>query len=353
MGRVTFLLILFFLTAPVWALETDQFTVPAKPLTDLGATLDAKVLSDLEKVLAEANAERAGYLANAKTAKSGKLKKGYLAKADEAISPEAVSRGLYNRLATMEVPRCKIEKWLEDKPRHELLQNTGIRDSIYGGPFERPLLLVEVSPTVNLHGQYVGVDKVGHFAQQGYEYFKSYRSSLDDGLSNEQAAHDAVAGGVRQEHGFYGEITIGVFSNADLAANYAGLLFYRNLMEQIRVGETVVEPMIAWDGDKMLLSDRAKAGPTKPFVTEHWSEAMNPNRYAGLWRKRVRAKVADRADAWLAFHHTTLDAERERLVRVQTWYGVDYGHRGSDLELVTVVNASPHPHEPITASAGD
>jgi hypothetical protein len=80
---------------------------------------------------------------------------------------------------------------------------------------------------------------------------------------------------------------------------------------------------------------------------------MNPNRYAGLWRKRVRPKVAERADAWLAFHQTTLAAERERLTHVQTFHGVDYGHRGSDLELVTVVNAGPHPHDPITASAGD
>jgi hypothetical protein len=80
---------------------------------------------------------------------------------------------------------------------------------------------------------------------------------------------------------------------------------------------------------------------------------MNPNRYAGLWRKRVRPKVAERADAWLSFHKTTLPAERDRLIRVQSFFGADYGHRGSDLELVTIVNTSPQPHLPITASAGD
>jgi hypothetical protein len=350
-SRLT-LILLLLLTAPAWALETDQFTVPDKPLPDLGAALDAKLLTELERVIADANASRAANLASAQKARTAKWRRIYTRRADEAVSADAIAEALYDRVATIEVPRCRLERWLEDKEsgRAAMLQNTGIRDSIYGGPWQRPPLLIEVSPTVNLYGQYVGVDKVGHFVQQGHEYFNAYRDAIADGKSNETATRAAVDHGVGQEHGFYGEITIGVYSNADLASNYAGLLFYRNLMEAVRLGDTLVEPMLTWDGQRLVLTPRAREGLSKPFITEHWSEAMNPSRYAAIWRRSIRVHVAERIGDWMAFHRTTADAEKLRLERVQRLFGVDYGHRGSDADLVTVVNAGPSPGDPITAS---
>jgi hypothetical protein len=349
------LVILLLLAAPAWALETDQFTVPDKPLPDLGAALDAKLLSELERVVADANAERIANLAAAQKARTAKWRRIYTKRADAAVGADALARAFYDRLAGIEVPRCRIEHWLEDEEsgRQAMLQNTWIRESIYGGPFERPPLLVEVSPTVNLYGQYVGVDKVGHFVQQGHEYFNIYRSAIRGGKSNESATRDAVDHGIRQEHGIYGAMTIGVYSNADLASNLAGLLFYRNLMEAVRLDDTLLEPMLTWDGQRLVITQRARDGMSKPFVTEHWSEAMNPSRYAGMWRRSIRVHVAERIDAWMAFHHTTADAEKQRLERVQRLFGVDYGHRGSDADLVTIVNAGPSSSEPISASTGE
>jgi hypothetical protein len=346
------LIILLVCSARASALETDQFTPPARPLADLGATVDAKIYADLQACVDDANARRAAALAQLPKAWTPRGRREAIERADAAVSPEALADALYDRLATGEVPRCKIEKWLEDKDsgRSAKLQNTGIRDSVYGGPFERPPLIVEVSPTVNLYGQYVGVDKVGHFMQQGHEYFNSYRTVVTKGGSNEKAIAAAVDHGVGQEHGFYGEITVGVYSNADLAANLCGMLFYRNLMETVRVGNQTIEPMLAWEGQKLVLTQRAKDGPTKPFITEHWSEAMNPCRYAYIWRRPIRNHVAQRLNAWYAFYHTTPELERERLERVQTFFGTPYGHLGDDSSLVTVVNAGPGPHDPITAS---
>jgi hypothetical protein len=70
----------------------------------------------------------------------------------------------------------------------------------------------------------------------------------------------------------FGQLTTGVFSNADLVANYEGYLFYRSLFE-----DGVVDgkgPIVGWQGDRPQL--------LRPFdwadhVNDYWDEALNPS----------------------------------------------------------------------------
>lgn len=78
-------------------------------------------------------------------------------------------------------------------------------------------------PLVNMDGLYIGIDKLDHMLGHGYEYYQKWRKKKN--------IHEALAIGIRQEHGVWGLSGSGVKSYADLAANYAGLIFWSNLFD--------------------------------------------------------------------------------------------------------------------------
>ena len=85
------------------------------------------------------------------------------------------------------------------------------------------LNLKELSDVVNIDGHLIGLDKMGHFFAEGWQYFELTR---DEGQSIEQA----VAWGRQQEAGKYGYITTGIFSFSDLVANLNGWRFWNKVL---------------------------------------------------------------------------------------------------------------------------
>ncbi len=114
-------------------------------------------------------------------------------------------------------------------------------DSIYRVALSpAPASFLFDSPTVHVHGYYLGTDKIDHFFQQGHEYFELVMKNEAEGADAAEAIAAAVAHGVKQEHKYYGTLASGVYSNGDLAANYAGMKFYLNLRHPVRIGERSV-----------------------------------------------------------------------------------------------------------------
>jgi hypothetical protein len=116
-----------------------------------------------------------------------------------------------------------------------------------------------VTAAARIHNICVGADKLGHFFQEGYGYFM-IQSSL---LSTE--AH-AESTGRALEIGMQGLSLTGVYSNADLAANRAGMKFYKDLE-----------------------ADPAMKFNIKSYITDEWNEQSNPSFYTsevgrGVWR---------------------------------------------------------------------
>jgi len=70
-------------------------------------------------------------------------------------------------------------------------------------------------------GVYIGSDKLGHFFTEGYSYYELY-------LRSGEAA--AIDYGRLTEISFYGLLTTGIFSWADLAANLNGMRFWNELL---------------------------------------------------------------------------------------------------------------------------
>jgi hypothetical protein len=74
-------------------------------------------------------------------------------------------------------------------------------------------------------GQFdIGTDKVGHFIDQGYQYFtKNY--------VQKEGMMSAFIGGHFQEKTYYGEMSTGIFSYGDMNANFRGMTFWAELFK--------------------------------------------------------------------------------------------------------------------------
>lgn len=336
---------LLALAGPVSALETDQFTVPDGPLADIGPELEVYVLSTVWDVVQQANGRAAAHEREAR--RGWPIWKGYhLAVADRFRGEDYLAKRIYEALAGGGLPECRVEQWVwrhrfraeaDDLPA---LFPLDCAHSVYGDSFfGKPLLLVDLSPTINVHGAYVGLDKLGHVFQQGYEYFSEYRRNEQLGVGAARATWRAVRVGVGQEEGFFGETLVGVYSNADLAANYAGLKFYLNLTRPVGVGALTLPPLLVRDrgGNWGMNPRRHWAGPLRMLVSEHFNEALNPSRYAPGLRDTVRAHLHSRMDRLLAFYVTDGARQRALLEELSTWHGEDYGHCGLS-RLVTIAD---------------
>jgi hypothetical protein len=251
--------------AAALATETDQFTLPPKPLDDLGPDMGAVVLTAIREGLVQLNADLA----------DRRLRD---AKADLEMRDERkLATHIFEETGTG-VPEAKIERVL----RYGNYGDRNVRfepsywNTIYVGAFS-PYPLAHLTtdcPTIRVYGVYMGTDKPGHIFQTGYEYYNFYEDARALGTDEAAATARAVNYGVLTEKGIYGIALTGVYSNGDLAGNYAGFKFYRNLFHEVRIGDTTLAPIIKREGDKYVI-DPARDDPdvVRPYVSEHRNEA--------------------------------------------------------------------------------
>jgi len=102
------------------------------------------------------------------------------------------------------------------------LNDSIYRDLDYLDAFS--LNLKELSDVVNINGHLIGLDKIGHFFAEGWEYFSRTQA--------QQSLQEALRWGREQEQGKFGYVTTGVFSFADLTANFNGWLFWNRVLLQ-------------------------------------------------------------------------------------------------------------------------
>ncbi len=205
------------------------------------------------------------------------------------------------------------------------------------------------SSTIMVDGSYFGTDKVVHFVHMGYLYHAEYRRAKAQGVDDEEAVRRAIAlgagnGSLISENAFLGLFSTGVRSNADLASNYAGFKFFRNLTEEVRVRGELRPPLLVRDGPYWKLNSHVRPNSDffTVFISDHWDEALNPCTYAvgiaPVIREQVRARCDDLLD-W--YHdeegrHRTADQFNRIRDELSTYYGEDYGHEGSIDDLITL-----------------
>jgi hypothetical protein len=186
------------------------------------------------------------------------------------------------------------------------------------------LRLKELTDVVRIEGHLIGLDKIGHFFAEGWEYFERTR----DG---QETLEDAMAWGRRQEAGKFGYRTTGIHSFADLAANFDGWRFWNDVLgagdDPLKgaLGNFLRRPLVACEY-RILASLKhrrlvrawrlQRRFDIADYVHGAWDEANNCNSYAD---PAIEAKVTERIrEAAPGFR---CPAEPAQCIRARRVYG--------------------------------
>jgi hypothetical protein len=260
-GRLTALAVSWLVSiGSATAYETDQFTNRSQSLADSTAVLDREVNDAIAEIVA--------------APKTGR---------DEMT----VINGIYRKIGGRHwVDR--IERWANQSDEVDKLEIPRY-DSIFSGqPFwaVRVTALFGVGKTIRVNGQLIGTDKLGHFISQGRKYYKRF---VRYG-SEQRAARQSVF----TERAIFGQLSNGIFSNADLVANYEGHRFYRSLFEDdIIDGKPAI---LRWENDGWVVQ---REFTWADHVNEYWDEALNINHFdAGLYKHMHERLLSYCPDYW-------------------------------------------------------
>jgi len=255
---VTFL----FVFSVAKAFEVDNFTERYKPLNDSRDVMNNEVNQRLQKAADSASGlfERA---ANRVTKGANQCDSGTLH--DEVY--DEVGGWVIGSLEDFAEDSDKIQK--HEEGSHSIYQ----KDGEYMVGAGAILRMFGTHSSVNLNGNYIGTDKFGHFFDQGYEYFQEFKKESKFSAGVERA----LTYGRKLEDGKYGLESTGVFSNADLVANYSGLQFWMSLTEGTNPYFKCVQGR--W---KMV-----RKFDFATYVNSGWDEAINCSKFRTSAQRRI------------------------------------------------------------------
>ncbi|MGI8469205.1 MAG: hypothetical protein ACR2N3_12215 [Pyrinomonadaceae bacterium] len=331
----------------VFAFETDQYDLPPQPLADIGGEVSQYVEMNVRKAIDKLNREisaRQFCLENSDK-KSEKVKCDSVEKEREKLallrSEQSVAREIYNLLGTGVPPFTSSGTWMESHHFNAAptRYKTDFRNSIF---LVFPTDFIGLSSTVNLYGAEFGTDKIAHFFQQGYSYYKIYNRALAEGLAPDEAAEKAVKWGQKTERTIYGTLISGVYSNADLFANYAGMKFYLGLTRQIKIGDDARPPtLILKNGLWEFNGNYSARNLLKPFISNHLNEAFNPSIFTKMFGLRSYVRRAVRKQScpqWFKQFPNLSQTGLEKISQsLELWHGEDYGFTRSE-NFITIAD---------------
>jgi len=326
------------------AFETDQYNLPTTPLADIGDELHEYTLENIQRAIGKINAEivtkqtcidrTTDRLPYCRNVAADRKRLEYLR------SEAAVAREIFGRLGYGIIAFARAGNWINShKFRAQPARfKTSFANSIF---VSIPTDYFTISPTVNVYGVQFGTDKIAHFFQQGYQYYRIHERETAKGAREPNATQKAVAWGRMTENTYYGTLVGGVFSNADLYANYAGMRFFEGLAKAVKIGNftrpaTLVLKNGVWELNVPGVSNE---NLLRPFISEHLNEALNPSLYIPGLRSSIRGIVRRQScPQW----RTLLPARtREDFQSVtdslSLWNGENYGHKESK-KFVTIAN---------------
>ena len=228
------------------AYETDQYTQRSAHIRDSTEILNEKVNDTIEEIVA-----------------------GWSEGHDEVEFVDAFYREL-GGLHWVD----RLERWAMKSPDVDKLE-VGRYESVFA---DQPLWASRVTKlfgtgkTIRVNEQLIGSDKIGHFISQGRKFYKRYRVFGSEQMAAERSAYT--------ERALFGQMSNGIYSNADLVANYEGHRFFRSLFEGgIIPGKPAI---LRWENNGWIVQ---RGFDWADHVNEYWDEALNVNHFdAGLYK---------------------------------------------------------------------
>lgn len=238
------------------AREVDQFTdrlFQLQHLADASAAIDREINAILVGLVHELNRRKPETRAD-----------------QDPLARAAFQSSRIDYIAQIVTP---FESWLRDDAIVDLFWVN--HRGIYGGSVDYDDMkmgwYIEPAPVVRVGAVLVGIDKIGHFLSQGWFYYEKERAirAADPHASANEIDRRVRKYGHDLEMGYLGLGGTGIYSYADLAANWQGLVFFRSLFSG-------AQPYIAIDR-------RGRYYLARPFhivdyATDAWDEVVNPSR---------------------------------------------------------------------------
>jgi len=278
------------------AMEVDSFTAPPQPLGDIGALVSSHVYSKLPGLMDKLNSK----LQHQKNLRF----QGRITGRTSFISYKFDPSYLLSQNEGWGLPETFIELWLNYSrsiPSTDRFSSPFNHSAYRGIHSPVPLATTVIAPVVNMYGIYIGTDKLGHFLQQGYEYYLVYLQAITAGQTENEALAAAVHHGTHQEDSYYGTTLSGIRSNGDLSANFSGLHFYLSLTHEMTIYGEKVPPALIFQNEQWQLNPARHADQLlRPFITPHMSEAVNPSEFEfnhDILHKAIVARCATWANA--------------------------------------------------------
>lgn len=209
MSRTVIQIILMFaICHSAMALETDNYISWDQNLEDSSDELNSYFLSQILIVLKRTHAE------------------------NKSLSCEQVTGEIAKVFRSRMVHDNPVENYLiENLSPAEIYPQTlsYVEKSIFRDPFLPHIPKFGLAPNIQVNDNTFGTDKLSHFASTGHHYYVIYQKALKLNPDTEDAEKMAIQYGVADEKMVHGYWASGVFSYADLEANYQGMLFYKKL----------------------------------------------------------------------------------------------------------------------------
>lgn len=366
------LLISLFLI-PLWALsyETDQYSVPPRALIDIGEDFSRFIYQHLEGGLEEMNQslqklpkeieELEKNIASFPVDLSSLIwtehpqRSEFLQIKQDLEEKKALLKNLQTPLGRIAFLHQKYSMkitWNEQRdgvfgaslsyisqnrqtPYDQIYFNHPKLKTIYSfSGFHRlisPSYFVFAS-TVKAYGIYMGVDKFGHFINQGFEYFEKYTQALKQGKSSDQAYQEMIQWGKETEEGLFGALVDGVYSNGDLAANFAGFIFYQNFFNDLEISGERFPKILRQNAQGLWVLNSEKENfeknILKRFFSDHWDESLNASVYERPQRFFIKKALESRCETWKNFYNLTTSTDyNRRTEKLNLWKGFPYGHQ--------------------------
>ena len=334
--RITSLLlssVLLLCPIACFGFETDQYNLPPVPLADIGDEVSEYIEANLRAAVDKVNLDIGKGMACLESPSSKNKTCGNREAEQKQLaylrSNDALANEVYKALGDGTIFRSKFGKWVNS---HDFRfgpsrYKTGYTDSIY---IALPTNYLTISPTVNLFGAEFGSDKLEHFFQQGYRYYQIEREAAVKGDDADRAVLKAVKWGQMTERTYFGLLVSGVYSNADLYANYAGMKFYDGLTQPLTIGGATRPALVVQENGRWQMNDAAvlRNSLLKPFISDHLNEALNPSGYAFTIYSSVRRMVRKTACLDWRKHYPDLTAKAldQKSADLELWNDEDYGN---------------------------
>ncbi|SDO94818.1 hypothetical protein [Desulforhopalus singaporensis] len=274
--------------------EIDTITPYSKALPDITDTLNEIINRRLREGVDNANAHRDDFTLFSERGMC-----------DEEILYTELRKAIFHSFSAS----LGLKGYSLDKQLRELLASQSyslpLEDSIYRDiTFLEgiSLNLKELSNVVRIRDQLIGLDKIGHFFAEGWNYFEQ---TQEDNATIETA----IAWGTELEEGTFGYLTTGIFSYADLVANFNGFRFWNGLRKKTKdpietvIADFFTSQQISCNFDLFASIKKrkivrkwvlGKKFDISEYVDGSWNEANNCNRYKDTAiEAKVTARIAE------------------------------------------------------------